>query len=137
MTPGTSLTKKLGIEEGARVAVVGAPEDFARLLEPLPEGVRVASEMRGTADLIVLFTTSTRDLRRRFRGLVDRLTPAGGVWVAWPKKSSDIDTDLSFEAVQRTGLEAGLVDNKSCSIDGDWQALRFVVPLKDRRRRRG
>ncbi|CAN5783515.1 hypothetical protein BH23ACT12_BH23ACT12_13550 [soil metagenome] len=60
------------------------------------------------------------------------LTTAGGLWVAWPKKSYKIDNDLSFGSVQRIGLEAGLVDNKSCAIDGDWQALRFVYRKKDR-----
>jgi hypothetical protein len=34
--------------------------------------------------------------------------------------------------VQRTGLAAGLVDNKSCTIDESWQALRFVYRLADR-----
>jgi hypothetical protein len=63
---------------------------------------------------------------------VATLTPAGGLWVSWPKKASAIRSDLTFEAVQRIGLDAGLVDNKSCSIDGDWQALRFVFRLNDR-----
>jgi hypothetical protein len=61
-----------------------------------------------------------------------RLDRAGGLWIAWPKKSSKIESDLSFEEVQGSGLDAGLVDNKSCSIDGNWQALRFVYRLKDR-----
>jgi hypothetical protein len=30
------------------------------------------------------------------------------------------------------GLRAGLVDNKSASIDDTWQALRFVVRREDR-----
>jgi hypothetical protein len=85
----------------------------------------------GTA-VLVLFTTSRADLERRFAALRDTLDPADGLWVAWPKKSAPIETDLDFEAVQRTGLEAGLVDNKSCAIDGEWQALRFVWRREDR-----
>ena len=80
----------------------------------------------------VLFTTSRADLERRFARLQSSLAPADGLWVAWPKKASGIETDLSFEAVQEIGLDAGLVDNKSCSIDADWQALRFVYRLEDR-----
>jgi hypothetical protein len=84
------------------------------------------------ADVVVLFTTSRAELRRRFAPLKKTLAPADGLWVAWPKKASKIETDLDFETVQRIGLDAGLVDNKSASIDGDWQAVRFVYRRADR-----
>jgi hypothetical protein len=83
----------------------------------------------------VLFTTCRAELERRFATLRDSLDLADGLWIAWPKKSAAIETDLDFEAVQKSGLEAGLVDNKSCAIDGDWQALRFVWRREDRPRR--
>ncbi|HEX3267756.1 MAG TPA: hypothetical protein VHQ98_07230 [Gaiellaceae bacterium] len=85
--------------------------------------------------VLVLFTASRDELRRRFASLRDTLDPGDGLWVAWPKKSAEIGTDLDFDAVQRTGLDAGLVDNKSCAIDGEWQALRFVWRREDRPRR--
>jgi hypothetical protein len=85
------------------------------------------------ASVVVLFTTSRDELERRFAALRDTLASADGFWVAWPKKSAKIETDLDFDAVQSIGLAAGLVDNKSCSIDEDWQALRFVYRLRDRR----
>ena len=72
------------------------------------------------------------ELERRFGPLVDTLAAADGLWVAWPKKTSKLDTDLSFDAVQGVGLAAGLVDNKSCAIDDDWQAVRFVIRVRDR-----
>ena len=83
-------------------------------------------------EVVVLFTTTRAELERRFGGLKATLAPADGLWVAWPKKASGIETDLDFETVQSVGLDAGLVDNKSCAIDGDWQALRFVYRLSDR-----
>jgi hypothetical protein len=86
------------------------------------------------AEVVVFFTTSRAELERRFDALKKVLTPADGLWIAWPKKASKIETDLDFEAVQRIGLEAGLVDNKSAAIDGDWQAVRFVYRLEDRPR---
>lgn len=129
---GTPLAKKLGITAGAQVALVGTPRGFRAALAPLPAGVRVHSRPRGKLDVVVFFTTQRAELARRFAGLAEPLTDAGGLWVAWPKKASAIDSDLSFEMVQRAGLEAGLVDNKSCSIDQDWQALRFVSRLRDR-----
>jgi hypothetical protein len=128
----TPLARKLGIKEGAEVSCVGSPGHFREALEPLPAGVRIHSRPRGELDVIVLFATQASELGRRFRGLARTLAAAGGLWVAWPKKSSSIPTDLTFEAVQRTGLDAGLVDNKSCSIDDDWRALRFVYRLEDR-----
>jgi hypothetical protein len=84
------------------------------------------------AEVLVLFTTSRAGLERRFAALKATLAPADGLWVAWPKKASKLETDLSFEAVQEVGLAHGLVDNKSASIDERWQALRFVYRLADR-----
>jgi hypothetical protein len=85
--------------------------------------------------VVVFFTTERAELERRFAALRDTLNDADGLWVAWPKKAAKIETDLDFDAVQRVGLEAGLVDNKSCAIDGEWQAVRFVRRREDRRPR--
>ena len=128
----TPLAKKLGIAAGAEVALVGEPEGFRDALAPLPDGVRVHSRPRGRLDVVVFFAAGGRELRRRFGALAKQLAPAGGLWIAWPKRASRVETDLSFEIVQRTGLEGGLVDNKSCSIDDVWQALRFVYRRRDR-----
>jgi hypothetical protein len=121
----TPLPKKLGITDSSRVALVGAPKGFGAT-------VGVERNARGAADVIVFFTSERAELARRFVPLADRLESAGGLWVAWPKKSAKVLTDLSFQEVQRIGLEAGLVDNKSCTIDETWQALRFVIRREDR-----
>jgi hypothetical protein len=84
------------------------------------------------AAVTVFFATTRAELESRFVALRDTIGPAEGLWVAWPKKASKLATDLDFETVQRVGLESGLVDNKSCAIDEDWQALRFVYRLEDR-----
>jgi hypothetical protein len=85
-------------------------------------------------DVLVFFTTSRVELERRFEALKGTLAPADGLWIAWPKKASKIETDLDFPTVQEIGLAAGLVDNKSAAIDGDWQAVRFVYRREDRPR---
>lgn len=121
----TPLPKKLGIKEGLRVSLQKAPDGFAELLGVKPK-------LRGEFDVAVLFATRQGELTRAFTPLARRLAPAGGLWVAWPKKASGVKTDLTFDSVQRTGLGAGLVDNKSCSIDDTWQAIRFVIRLRDR-----
>ena len=85
-------------------------------------------------EVIVLFTTSRGELERRFDALKQTLAPADGLWIAWPKKMAEIETDLDFAGVQRIGLDAGLVDNKSAAIDDAWQAVRFVFRREDRPR---
>ena len=85
-------------------------------------------------DVLLFFTASRAELQRRFAALKETLAPADGLWIAWPKKTSNIETDLDFPTVQEIGLAAGLVDNKSAAIDGKWQAVRFVYRKKDRPR---
>ncbi len=85
-------------------------------------------------EVLLFFTTSRAELKRRFGALKKTLAPADGIWIAWPKKASKIETDLDFPTVQEIGLAAGLVDNKSAAIDGEWQAVRFVYRKKDRAR---
>jgi hypothetical protein len=127
----TPLWKKLGIKDGHDVVLIGAPDGFQTTLD-VPPLARVHARPTNEADVILLFSARKAHLERRFANLASRLDPAGGLWIAWPKRSSKIETDLSFEDVQRIGLGAGLVDNKSCSIDRAWQAVRFVYRLKDR-----
>jgi hypothetical protein len=87
---------------------------------------------RPGAEVVVFFTTRRVELAARFPALKATLAPSDGLWIAWPKRASKLETDLDFAAVQEAGLAAGLVDNKSCAIDDDWQALRFVYRLADR-----
>jgi hypothetical protein len=129
---GTPLPKKLGIREGSRVAVVSAPDGFTRGLGPLPSGVQLRTGARGRCDVVVFFVTRRAELARRFPSFVRSLEVDGGLWVAWPKKTSGVATDLAFDAVQEIGLDAGLVDNKVCAIDGTWSGLRFVRRVADR-----
>ena len=126
----TPLARKLGIREGSRVLVIGAPEGFT--LGRLPIGAEMARDARGRLDVALVFAPRLADLRRRFPSLVRALDAAGRLWVAWPKKAAKVQTDLTFEVVQRLGLDAGLVDNKSASIDEVYQGLQFVYRLKDR-----
>ena len=129
---GTPLPRKLGIKGESRVALVNAPQGFESTLGPLPDGATVQSRLRPGLDVIVCFTTSRRELARRFERLAHSLDPAGGLWIAWPKKSSGVETDLDQSVVMEIGLATPLVDNKVCAIDETWSGLRFVV-RKDNR----
>ena len=130
----TPLVKKLGVREGSRVVVIGAPTDFE--LGTLPAGATRSARAGGSMDVVLIFAMHRARLHDRFPALAASLDPAGRLWVAWPKKAAAMRTDLSFESVQRIGLDAGLVDNKSASITEAFQGLQFVCRLKDRPRAR-
>ena len=128
----TPLPKKLGIKEGCRIALVNSPENFQTELGELPNRVEFVNRPTDLLDIIIFFVLSERELARNFAKLAQKLTSNGMIWIAWPKKSSGVKTDLTFEPVQRIGLNAGLVDVKICAIDETWSGLKFVYRLKDR-----
>jgi hypothetical protein len=111
---------------------VNAPRDFDQVLGDLPEEAQIVRRLASALDIILFFVLSERALARDFPKLAKRLLPNGMIWIAWPKKSSGVKTDLSFDNVQRIGLDAGLVDVKICAIDETWSGLKFVYRLKDR-----
>lgn len=102
------------------------------MLDPLPERVVVRRRLAGTLRVILLFVVGSADLRRKLPAAVRALPADGGLWIAWPKRSSGVSTDLDGAAVRERGLAAGLVDNKVCAIDETWSAHRFVVRREDR-----
>ena len=132
---GTPLPKKLGVKPNQRIALVNAPNDFAKVLGRLPENAAIVKRLNGQLDLILLFVDRERTLAKQFPILANKLQSDGMIWVAWPKKSSGVATDLVFEKVQRIGLDCGLVDVKICAVDDVWSGLKFVIRLKDRKNR--
>ena len=137
---GTPLWRKLGIRQGSRVVLVGAPQGFDDVLRrqaPLPPEVDFLARATKGIDVAVLFTTRRTVLARRFGSLQRALDPAGRLWVAWPTRASGVQTDLTFTIVQEHGLAAGLVDNKTASITEVFQGCQFVLRLRDRPAARG
>lgn len=132
---GTPLPRKLGIRAGDRLALIGAPGDFGDTLGELPGGVDITRAARRAGnDVIVAFLRRRADLERRFTALERALSPAGGLWIAWPKRASGVATDLTEDVVREVALANGLVDNKVCAIDETWSGLRLVYRLRDRPR---
>ncbi|MBI3992603.1 MAG: DUF3052 domain-containing protein [Candidatus Lambdaproteobacteria bacterium] len=126
---GTPLPKKLGIKPGGRLRLDGAPPELDDLLGPLPEVTRAL----GAADVVLHFATSRAALEAAFEELKRAIWPAGGLWVAWPKKSSKVPTDITEDVVREVALARGLVDNKVCAISAVWSGLRLVYRLSDRK----
>jgi hypothetical protein len=129
---GTPLPRKLGIREGSRLLLVDAPADFAATLGELPPGVELLEAGAGAVDVAILFALGAATVRARFADLAASLEPACGLWIAWPKRSSGVATELDENVVREIGLADGLVDNKVCAIDATWSGLRFVWRLRDR-----
>jgi hypothetical protein len=126
----TPLAKKLGIATGSRLVVLSAP---AGLVIEIPAAVRVRRRAGGGADVVLAFFTSTEALERRIEVLGRMIFPSGGLWIAWPKKTSGLATDVNQDVVRRVALPRGLVDNKVCAIDDTWSGLRLVWRLEKRR----
>jgi hypothetical protein len=131
---GTHLVKKLGVKAGQNVAIVNPPNKFLEQeLQPLPENVKlVPVTARGPLDFIMLFVSSANALEKELPKLKKKLTRDGTLWVSWPKRSSGVETNLSFGVVQQFGLKIGLVDVKICAVNDIWSGLKFVYRLQDR-----
>jgi hypothetical protein len=129
---GTPLPKKLGIKEGYRAALIGMPGEVrAELRDALAE-CRIAKDLKGPLDFIHLFSKSRADLEREMKRAAKALSPAGMLWISWPKKSSGVATDLTEDIIRETGLAIGLVDVKVCAVTDVWSGLKFVIPVKNR-----
>jgi hypothetical protein len=129
---GTPLPKKLGIKDGFHVQFVNAPPEVLMELKTALSGCKVIGDKKAPTDFAMVFTKSEAELAKEFRRFTKMLTPAGMLWISWPKKSSGVASDLDENIVRDTGLAAGLVDVKVCAVTEVWSGLKFVRRLKDR-----
>ena len=125
----TPLPQKLGIGEEDAVALIGAPGWLEDALAEVPGVAELHTDLDGDAlfDVIVVFVSWRAELEAELGRLRDRMAPACGLWVAWPKKAAKVPTDMSDDVVREVALPTGLVDNKVCAIDQTWTALRLVI----------
>ena len=131
---GTPLPQKLGIGEMDAVALIGAPEWLEDLIAEIPSVAVVHTHLDSDAlyDVIVVFVSWRAELEAELGRLRDRMAPACGLWVAWPKKAAKVPTDMSDNVVREVALPTGLVDNKVSAIDETWSALRLVIRRENR-----
>jgi hypothetical protein len=128
---GTPLPAKLGLKSGMRLLALNAPANLDALLAGAPDVERLTRA--GGFDCALAFAKTRRALAAIFAKLEPKLPDHGMIWIAWPKKTSGVATDLSEDLVRRIGLAARLVDVKVCAIDATWSGLKFVRRLRDRR----
>lgn len=128
---GTPLHRKLGVKPESRVLLSAAPVGFA--LDEVPHDAVVHTRAAGSSyDVILAFCPDRRRLVERFPKLATRLTTAGALWIAWPKRASGVATDLDENVVREVGLAEGLVDVKVAAVDETWSGLKFVRRVRDR-----
>jgi hypothetical protein len=136
---GTPLAQKLGIKPGHRVVLLNAPAAFMDTLDGLPADASISPALPRTlktpADVIVCFVTTLKDFEKRLPAAVAKLAQDGGLWIAWPKKASNVPTDMTEDVIREVALPTGLVDNKVCAIDATWSGLRLVIRKELRTKR--
>ena len=125
---GTPLSKKLGIKPGMSMAVLHAPTNLIDILGELPDRVATSRRLSGHYDLVLIFVTRKLDFAARIPDLTTAIAPDGMIWVAWPKRASKIETDMTENVIREIVLPStGLVDVKVCAIDHDWSGLKLVI----------
>lgn len=123
---GKPLAQKLGVKEGMTIALLDPPDGVETTLAPLPPSVTLRRGNRGSRAMTLWFVTSRRELERRF-GTVAKAVGEGTLWIAWPKRSSGVETDLTEDVIREVALPAGMVDTKVCAIDETWSGLRLSM----------
>lgn len=123
---GPPLAQKLGIGAGDTVAVLGEPEEFRELLVDLPDRVRFRTDLRGLIDMVIAFETEQRSLVRLLPRAQRAIHPDKMLWVAWPKKTAGVSTDLTGDVVRADIVSTSLVDVKVCAISDVWSGLKAV-----------
>jgi hypothetical protein len=129
---GTPLAKKLGIKESFTVAAINAPENYAELLHPLPDNVKIVSEAKLSSDMVHLFTKSRDELFSGLAKYKDLIKPDGMIWVSWYKKAAKLPTEITEDLIREAAFPLGLVDIKVCAVDEKWSGLKLVIRRENR-----
>jgi hypothetical protein len=130
---GTPLAKKLGIKEGFKIRLVNEPDYYFKLFTDMPSGIKNSGETKTKKDFIHYFTKNASQLHKDIKQLRQQMEENGMLWISWPKKSAKVESDVDENIVRDIGLKSGLVDIKVCAVDETWSALKFVIPVKDRK----
>jgi len=125
---GTPLPRKLGLKPGHAVAVLNGPPGLAESLAA-QSGADVAEALpaAGLLDVIVTFVRWREEFESQLPGLRERMAPACGLWIAFPKRAARVPTDMTDHVIREVALPTGLVDNKVCAIDETWTGVRLVI----------
>ncbi len=124
---GIPLAAKLGIKAGTEIHIVGAPDGYLKLLEPLPAGVKVTARLSNNTELVHVFSSRKTALAKALSSYRAKLKPTATVWVLWPKQSAKVPTDITEDTIRELALPLGFVDIKVCAVTDEWSGLKLVV----------
>lgn len=126
------ILEKLGIQPGHAVAFAHeAREIDQELVQSILERTGYFPTTEDEAFDIVLAvideTTDTVEVLKKWREV---LRPNGGIWLLTAKRGQPGYVDQ--RELIAAGQQAGVVDNKVCSVSPTLSAMRFVIRKKDR-----
>jgi hypothetical protein len=130
---GTPLSQKLGVKPGATVIALNPPENYVRLLAPLPERVKFSNRLTQDCLFVHLFTQKRAELERYLCRLRPKISDTGVAWISWPKKAAKIETDVTEDVIRAVALPLGFVDTKVCAVDETWSGLKLMVRRENRK----
>jgi hypothetical protein len=119
------LARKLLIKPGNRLLVLNGPPDWLERLQPLPDGVEVAEEPGGPADVVHLFVSYKAEVDAHAPAAMEATRPGGVLWASYPKRSAKVATDLTRDEGWEAFAEAGWRPVTQVAVDDVWSALRF------------
>jgi DUF3052 family protein len=126
------VVDKLGVKLGHAVAYVpdaDAVDDWLRT-DIATQTAREPAGADEPVDTVIAIIDDGTDVVELLREWRPRLQPAGGIWLLSPKRGRQ--GYVNQETLIPLGLEAGLVDNKVCSVSDRQSAMRFVIRRRDR-----
>jgi len=124
---GKAVVEKLGIRPGAEILLVSAPQDFLRLVGPLPDDVKFVTSVTDRTIGAHVFATLASALAAELAKIRSELGSCAFVWVSWPKKAARVDTDVTEKRIREIALPMGFVDVKVCAVSDVWSGLKLVV----------
>jgi hypothetical protein len=130
---GTPLSQKLGIKPGATVIALKPPENYVRLLTPLPDNVHFSNRLTQDCLFVHLFTQKRAELEQYLSRLRSKIADTGVLWISWPKKAAKIETDVTEDVIRAVALPLGFVDTKVCAVDETWSGLKLMVRRENRK----
>ena len=132
----TPLPQKLGIKPGTILVAIDPPENYRKLLAPIPSGVNFATRPVGNTKFVHLFVKERRLLAEHLQQLRQKIAEDATVWVSWPKKSSGVPTDVTEDVIRAVALPIGFVDIKVCAVDETWSGLKLMIRRENRKSKR-
>ncbi len=124
-----SVLEKLGVKQGVRVSIINIEgKDFLREIKSKTGNVKIGSPAKGS-DLIFYEANNPGEVEK-LSSLKNYIKPGGGIWVVSLKGKAATIKDVE---IMKIGKKCGLVDNKVVGFSGTHTALKFVIPVKDRK----